>query len=122
MCIIFKELFSISLTYVSMIIFISVASVCDFFVSIVSHIRATHHLLLSNSRLTSSIWFRDIGARGIIPGATARATDAYFGDAYLSDAAGSMFVSVCAKFTSINNVIIVANIATDSITVTCLYE
>jgi len=123
--IICKELFSISLAYVSMIMFVSVASGRDLFVSIVSHTRATHRLLLSNSRLTSSIWSGDIGARGIIPDATARATGAYFGDAYLSDAAGSMFVSVCedcAKFASINNVTMqtVANTTTDSITVTCL--
>lgn len=109
----------------SIIMFVSVASGCDLFVSIVSHTCATHRLLLSNSRLTSSIWPRDIGARGIIPDATARATGTYFGFAYLSDAAGSMFVSVCedcAMFASINKVTMqtVANAATDSITVTCL--
>jgi len=105
--------------------FVSVTSKCDLFVSIMSHTRATNRLLISNSRLTSSIWSRDIRARGIIPDTRA---GTYFGEAYFSDAAGSMFVSFsmcnCAKFASINNVTmqIVANTASDSITVICLYK
>lgn len=113
-----KVLFSASFTYVSMIMLVNAASKRDSFTPIVSHTHAIRRLLLSSSLLTSSIWFCDIVARGII------ISDAYFGVAYLGDAADSMFVfvyEVRVRYVSINNITIqiVVNSTTDFITCLC---